>query len=194
EQLELMTAWPNLPQECWELAAQCDGLMRLLDEAVFSKSLPRETYWQRAMALILAKAADDSRSVIRLSKGGYGQQAAGLCRSIVEGAINALYIEKDPERRGRAFLHSMQSQNTLLIKRLSLHPVHEQLREAIEQVQRLEKEIEWPQNVRDRAYKVEEPNYSYDVVFLMLSQLLHSNVAALAGKLDLSDQEQFRIR
>src|SRR5262249_9180083 len=103
-------------------------------------------------------------------------------------------IDKSPEVRGHAFLKSIHPDNARLIRRLKLHPVHVETLAAIEQVQKLGQEAEWPQNVRDRAYDVSKPNYTYDVVFYMLSQLLHSNVAALASNLQLGRDEQFTIR
>src|SRR5262249_34365459 len=124
DQLELMSAWPQLPQLCWDLAGYCDNLLNLLEREIFSSPIPADTFFQRAIGLILAKAYNDARSAIRLSKAGYGPQAAGVCRSVVEGAINAEYIDKEPEDRSYAFLRSIHPENTRLIKRLTLHPVH----------------------------------------------------------------------
>jgi tRNA synthetases class II (D, K and N)/Family of unknown function (DUF5677) len=197
DQLGLMSAWPHLPQICWDLAAFCDQLANVVDKEVFDlPAVPSDTYLQRAMVLILVKALHDTRAAIRLAKAGYGYQAGTVARSIVEGAINSEYIEREPEPRSLAFLRSIDPANMRLIKRLSLHPVHDELAEAIRQARRAKPQqppVQWPDNLRQRAYAVREPNYSYDVVFLMLSQLSHSSVAALAGSLKLEDQDKFAI-
>src|SRR5260221_385238 len=70
------------------------------------------------MSLILAKAQDDSRAVIRLSKSGYGVQAAALSRSLIEAAINADYIQLNPLTNGKAYIRSLAESNQRLAKRM----------------------------------------------------------------------------
>ena len=194
DELELMSAYPNLPADAWVLAASCDELLRLLDDEVFSRAVPGENQLQKAMALILAKARDDARAATRLAKAGYGPQSAGLCRAVVEASINARYIERDPEARGEAFLRSIVEGNRRLADKLARHPVPADLKEAINEAQKVESESKWPRSVAERAYDAQKQNYHYDVVFFLLSQQLHSDVAALAGKVALPDLPQLKIR
>ncbi len=46
----------------------------------------------------------------------------------------------------------------------------------------------------ERAYAVQKPSYAYDVVFLMLSQILHSSPAALAGQLQQEGAQSFAMQ
>ncbi|MGB6599197.1 MAG: aspartate--tRNA ligase, partial [Candidatus Acidiferrum sp.] len=102
EELELMSAYPDLSSKDWALANLCDRLLALADRQIYASKLPVDTHFQQAMTLIVAKAHDDARAAIRLAKAGYGAESAGLCRSLVESAINSWYIKKDPEARGKA--------------------------------------------------------------------------------------------
>jgi len=180
EELELMAAWPELPSHCWSLAEFCDELVRTVGLECFGARQPVDTHFQQAMSLILAKAAADARGAIKLGKAGYGPQSAGLSRSLVEAAINSRYIERDPELRGDAFLKSIHDQNRRLANRIVKHGPSEEVRRAIQDAKNLETQSGWPENISVRAYDIERPNYSYDVVFLMLSQLVHSNVVSVA--------------
>src|SRR5216683_2685699 len=101
EELELMSAFPDLSSTDWTLANFCDRLLRFVDKDIFGTKLTIDTNFQQAMSLILAKAHDDARSAIRLAKAGYGPQSAVLCRSLVEATINSWYIRKVPEIRGK---------------------------------------------------------------------------------------------
>ena len=194
EELELMAAYPDLPAICWQLASFCDQLVRTVDNEVFSKRLPVDTHLQQATVLITRKARDDARAAIKLAKAGYGPQAAGLTRSIVEAAINCEYIMKDPEKSSGAFLRSIAEENAKLAKRLTPHVGGEEFERAIAEAMKLQEVSGWPWNVRDRAYAVSRPHYSYDVVFLMLSQLLHSSVSSLAGQLHEAQSGDWRLR
>ncbi len=194
EELELMGAYPNLPRDAWLLAGFCDELLRLLDGEVFTNPVAADTFFQRAMGLILAKARDDARAATRLAKAGYGPQSAGLCRSLVEASINSRYIEKEPEVRGEGFLKSIFAGNRRLAGKVSLHPVPQDVKQAINEAKKVESESKWPRNIAERAYDIEKPHYAYDVVFFLLSQQLHSDVAALAGQVGLTDLTQYKIR
>ena len=183
EELELMAAFPDLPSQCWQLASLCDRLVRTLDTDLFSKRRPVDTHLQQAMVLIATKARDDARGAVKLAKAGYGPQAAGLSRSLVEAGINSEYILGDPEKRGGAFLESINEENARLAKRLSPHGAPEGFEEAIKEAQQIQQKSGWPRNLSERAYAVSKPSYAYDVVFFMLSQLLHSSVSSMAGRL-----------
>jgi len=194
EELELMAAFPGLPPICWHLANLCDRLVRAFDREVFSRKLPVDTHQQQAMVLIATKARDDARGAIKLAKAGYGPQAAGLSRSIVEGAINAEFIMGDPEKRGGAFLKSVKEENLRLARRMTPHATTEEMKAAIDQVMKLQEQSGWPRNLGDRAHKIATPHYGYDVVFSMLSQLVHSSVSSVAGQLHESQAGDWRLR
>jgi len=194
EELELMSAFPDLPSFDWTLANFCDRLLRSVDADIFGARLPIDTNFQQAMSLILTKAHDDARSAVRLAKAGYGPQSAGLCRSLVEAAINSWYIRKDPATRGKQFLDSMNEEQIGLVKRLNLHPKSPEIQAAIEESVAIEKKSGWPRQLMERAYDVEKPNYTYDLVFFMLSQRVHSSVSSLVGGLHESDTGQWRLR
>jgi aspartyl-tRNA synthetase len=192
EELELMAAFPELPKRCWELADFCDQLLRVVEKDC-SGPLPVNTHFQQSMSLILAKGKADARAAVKLAKAGYGPQSAGLCRSLVEGSINSRYIEKDPEARGHAYLKSLHDQNRRLAKRLTAHGPSKQVEEAIREARKHAEESGWPENIRARAYDLAEPNYTYDIVFLMLSQMLHSNVSWVAGRLQQINPGQWAL-
>jgi hypothetical protein len=146
------------------------------------------------MVLVATKARDDARAAIKLAKAGYGPQAAGLSRSLVEAAINAEYIMGDPEKRGNAFLRSIKEENKRLAKRMMPHETSAEIKAAVDEALKLEEESGWPRNLGERAYKIATPHYGYDIVFFMLSQLLHSSVSSVAGQLHESDPGDWRLR
>lgn len=189
-----MSAFPLLPPKCWALASLCDRLLRLLEMEFFARLLPGDSSFQQAMALIAAKSRDDARSAIRLAKAGYGPESAGLCRSLVEAAINSEYIAKDPEERSRQFLLSILDQNRLLAKRLRSHETPAGVQSALEDVERIETQSGWPRTLAQRAHAVQDPSYHYDVVFLLLSQQIHASAAALAGQVWQEGPAQLAIR
>ena len=194
EQLELMSAWSELSDREWRLAHVCDELLAVTDREMFRMQLPADTNYQQATAMIVGKAHDDARSAIRLAKAGYGIQAAGLSRSLVEAAINLQYIEKDPEKHAAAFVSFMHSEQWKLSKRLRLHPVSQEVEDAFKAIQGMAHESTWPTSLQDRAYAVQKPSYAYDVVFLMLSQILHSSVSSLASRLGQDDEQSFSMK
>jgi aspartyl-tRNA synthetase len=194
EELELMGAFPNLPSTSWMLAGYCDSLLALLEHEVFALPVPAVNTFQRAMALILAKARDDARSAVRLAKAGYGPQSAGLCRSLVEASINSRYIEKDPSVRGNAFIKSINEQNRSLSKKLRSHTTPQDVLEAMAEAERTYVESGWPFRLADRAHDVENPSYTYDIVFQLLSQQLHSTVSSFAGQVRFDNDGGYRIR
>src|SRR6202041_748064 len=106
DELELLAAWPELSDREKLLAEHFSGLLDLVDEVFFGRSLEWNNAFQEAMAIILTKSYNDSQSSLQLSRAGYGLQAAQLCRSIVEGAANGEFIALDPEKWAIAFLKS----------------------------------------------------------------------------------------
>jgi hypothetical protein len=194
EQLELMAAWPELSEREWKLARLCDDLLEAVTEEVLHKKLPVDTSLQQASAVILGKAWNDAKAAVKLAKAGYGVQAAAVSRSLVEATINLRYIEKDPENRAEAFLRLMGEENRKLIRRVKLHPVSKETQDAIDRIPDSPKGSLWPASIMERAYDVQKPYYDYDVVFPMLSQLLHSTPPAMAGQLKEDGQQQFRMQ
>ena len=168
--------------------------MALLEREVFAHPVPADDVFQRAMALILAKARDDARGAVRLAKAGYGPQSAGLCRSLVEASINSRYIEKDPFKRGNAFIKSINEQNRSLSKKLRAHTAPQDVVEAMAEAERTYEASGWPFRLVDRAHAVEDPSYTYDIVFQLLSQQLHSTVSSLAGQVQFGNDGGYRIR
>jgi aspartyl-tRNA synthetase len=194
EQLELIAAWPELTDREWKLARLCDDLLEAVTKEILSRNLPVDTSYQQASAVILGKAWNDAKAAVKLVKAGYGVQAAGVSRSLVEAAINLRYIEKDPENRATAFLRLMDEENRRLIARVKLHPVSQETQEAIDRMQGVAQKSSWPMSIMERAYAVQKPSYDYDVVFPMLSQLLHSTPPAMVGQLRQDGQQQFRLQ
>lgn len=194
EQLELMAAWPELSEREWKLARLCDDLLKAVTDEVLTKSLPADTSHQRASALILGKAWNDARAAVKLAKAGYGVQAAGITRSLVEALINLQYIQKDPENRAKAFIERMEYENQKLFAGLKKHPMSQEVQSAFDQMRRISEKSKWPQSIMERAYDVRQPSYDYDVVFPMLSQLLHSTPPALVGQLRQVSEQNFQMQ
>ena len=194
EALEIMAAYPRLIKQNWGLAELCDGLTSLVDRKIFQGLQRRETHFQQAMSLIVSKAFDDARAVARLSKSGYGLQGAGLSRSLVEAAINSLYIDLEPEPRGEAYLKSLRESNKRLVRGLTPHANTAEMQEVIGNFEVINTKSGWPSRLIERADAVGRPMYLYDVVYLMLSQLVHSDVASVAGKLTEDSQGNFIIQ
>jgi hypothetical protein len=111
----------------------------------------------------------------------------------VESAINSRYIELDPEVNATKFLKSLPEQNKLLARRLTSHDVPSEIQAAIDKASAIEQDSGWPRNLRERACAVESPSFTYDVVFLMLSQLVHSDIASLAGQVKIAGNDQLRV-
>jgi hypothetical protein len=168
--------------------------MEAITEEVLHKELPVDTSVQQASAVILGKAWNDAKAAVKLAKAGYGVQAAAVSRSLVEATINLRYIEKDPGKRAAAFLRLMDEENRKLIRRVKLHPVSKETQDAIDRIPETPKSNSWPTSVMERAYDVQRPHYDYDVVFPMLSQLLHSTPPALAGQLKEGGQQKFLMQ
>ncbi len=194
EQLELMAAWAELSDREWRLAHLCDELLAEASRRILDRALPADTSYQQAVSLILGKAMNDGRAAVKLAKAGYGTQAAGLSRSLVEAAINVQYIAKDPENRAGAFLALMNDEKLKLYKRLRAHSPSKEVEDAFTQSGTTEQKSVWPPSIMERAYAVEKPSYAYDIVFLMLSQLLHSTPSALAGQLRQRGEQQFLMQ
>jgi hypothetical protein len=194
EELELMAAWPELSDREWKLARLCDDLLRVVSEEILHKDLPIDTSHQQVTVFILGKAYNDARAAIKLAKAGYGTQAAGVCRSLVESLINLKYIGTNPEDHALAFINLKNDENQKLVARLKMHPVSQEVESAIGQIQGMSERSGWPTNVRDRAYAAQKPSYDYDVVFLMLSQLLHSTPGSIAGQIKQKGEQQFLMQ
>ncbi len=178
DELELMSAFAGLPSSDWSLAYICDGLLKTIEKDCLNVALPVDSSFQKAMALIITKANADGRAAVKLAKSGYGRQAAGLCRSLVEASINARYIQKDPENRGEAFLKSVHDHKPRLAKMLQLHNPSKEVTDALKEMDQTQTDSGWPRNIRERAHAVERPSYSYDLVFPMLSLQVHSTATS----------------
>jgi len=194
EELELMTAYPHLDSHNWALANVCDRLWNAVERETKGSNLPVDTSFQQAMSLILAKSHDDARAVIFLSKSGYGVQAAALSRSLIEAAINAAFIQLDPENRGRAFIKSLQDSNRRLAKRMKPHASTSEVQNLIKTAEDIQSESGWPRSLAQRADSLPKPNYLYDVAYFMVSQLIHSDISATAGRLSEGISGQFRLQ
>jgi len=196
EELEIMAAYPNLDNHNWALANLCDRLWNAVERETSGRNLPVNTSFQQAISLILAKSHDDARAVIRLSKSGYGVQAAGLSRSLIEAAINSAYIELKPEDHGRAFTKSLRDSNQRLAKRMKLHTStdEDEVLNLIKTAEDIQAESGWPRTLSERADLLPKPNYLYDVAYFMVSQLLHSDIAAVAGRLSEGSAGQFSLQ
>jgi hypothetical protein len=197
EELELMGAWPNLPAKHWELANFCDRLIRLLERDLLKKkeNLACETDFQTAMAFIVANSRDDARSAVRLAKAGYGPEAAGLCRSLVEAAINSEYIAQAPTERASQYLRTVPEFNSVLIKKLKRHA---QSADALHAARIPDDTSEvasgWPKSLAERAHAVQKPSYAYDVVFSMLSQQVHASASAMTPDVKLLGPDCLAVR
>ena len=186
-ELGLLVAYHGLDRTCWDLANYADRLTDLIDIEVFGEGsgdgiVGADTSFQQAMALILVKARDDARAAVQLAKAGYGVQSAGVCRSIVESSINARYIDGDRERRAAAFLMSVAEDTKKLGKSLGRHHTDEETAELIREAQRIEEKSGWPRQVIERVRAVEESSYTYEIVFHLLSQIVHSKASSSAGR------------
>jgi hypothetical protein len=131
---------------------------------------------------------------VRLAKAGYGPEAAGLCRSLVEAAINSQYIAKDSETRSWQFLRSVNEQNDLLARRIKFHHDSPDFQAVFHQLDKIAVQSGWPKSLAERAYAVQKPSYAYDVVFNLLSQQVHASAAALAGQIRLDSPINMTIR
>jgi aspartyl-tRNA synthetase len=194
EELEIMAAYPGLEDQNWALAHLCDRLTVLVNKRIFDSIFPKDTHFQQSMSLIISKARDDARAVIRLSKSGYGLQAAGLSRSLVESAINSLYIGLNPETHGDAYLRSIRESNRRLVRGLTPHADTPQMQAIIEMAENIDAESGWPRRLIERVDAIGRPMYLYDVVYLMLSQILHGDIASVAGRLREDPDGNFAIQ
>ena len=95
---------------------------------------------------------------------------------------------------GGRFLKSLPEQNKLLAKRLTSHEVPSEIQAAMDEASAIEQKSGWPRSLRERACAVENPSFTYDVVFLMLSQLVHSDLASLAGQVKIHGNDQMKVR
>src|SRR5205085_2594278 len=105
-----------------------------------------------------------------------------LCRSLVESTINCLYVKADPEARARAFVHSITPDVQKLAEKLRRTSPTQEVLEAFEKAEQLTKQAGWPRTVRERLQAIPEPDRStYDLLFTMLSQVVHSSVSSVSG-------------
>jgi aspartyl-tRNA synthetase len=186
EELELMAAFADLPTRCWELAELCDKLLRTVQNSLLHEPIPANTYLQQAMSLIITKAWADGRSAVKVAKAGYGPQAAGLSRSVVEAAINTAYIQEDPELRARAFLDSDREWKARFVRTIRPYLTDPQELAKLEGIrEEIGKKSGWPQRIADRAHQVKELTirHAYDVTFQLLSDAVHSGLRRAAGNL-----------
>jgi aspartyl-tRNA synthetase len=186
EELELMAAFPGVPPLVWELAETCDRLLNEVEETLLRAPIPADTKFQQAMSLIVTKAWADGRGTVKLAKAGYGTQATGLSRSIVEAAINSVYIQTDPERRASSYLASHADRNLRYAKVLRRYVTDA---ESLATLTSIEEQVAaksgWPSSIADRAHAVNDPliHHSYDVTFQLLSDPIHSGLSRAASDL-----------
>ncbi len=183
DELEILAAFPQLDSLNSTLAGLCDRLMSMIERGVTSQILPADTHFQQAMSMLVAKSQDDARAVTKLARAGYGLAAAALSRSLVETALNSAYIELDPEKHADAYLTSIDRSNKKLAARLSRHVSTEEVRMLTAEAETLSAESGWPRTLKERVNALPQPVYLYDVVYLMLSQIIHGDVASVAGRL-----------
>jgi hypothetical protein len=186
EELELMAAFPGLPALIWEIAELCDRLLNEVEEILLHSPISVDAYFQQAMSLIVTKAWADGRAVVKLAKAGYGPQASGLSRSIVEAAINSAFIQESPDIRARAYLASYSErkvQNAKILRRYVTEVDDLAALDSIEQ--KIAEKSGWPQRIADRAHAVNDPliRHAYDVTFQLLSDPIHSGLGQAASVL-----------
>ena len=194
DELELMGSYPFLPSHYWVLAGYCDKLIRMLERDVFAQQKGGRSLFQRAMGVIAAMARNDARAAVRLAKAGYGPEAAALCRSLVETAINSEYIALAPEVNARQFLLSANDQARILARRVKQHAATEEVQEAMQEAQSISISSGWPRTLAERAHAVHKPSYAYDVVFSLLSYQVHAAVSGQAGQISLDSEMNAKIR
>jgi aspartyl-tRNA synthetase len=180
DELEILAAWPGLSEREWRLSGFCDQLLKIIEREVFTKDLPWNEAFQTAMAIILTKGYNDSKGAVRLAKAGYGGQAAALCRSIVEGAINSDYLYGDTNLRSTAFLKSIGPDSYRILNQLKKTPNIEQVEEAFRKAGMLSDNAGWPKIVRQRLGDIPNAD-TYYLVFSTLSQMVHSGIGSVAG-------------
>ncbi len=151
DELEILTAFPGLDSFNRSLSVLCDRLAGLVEREGDSHPLPIDTYFQQAMALMFAKSRDDARAVIKLSKAGYGLQAAGLSRSLVETAINSAYIELLPEEHGGSYINSIGESKRKLAQRGTPHYSTEKFQKLFGEIEEMSQRSGWPRTLRERA-------------------------------------------
>jgi len=182
------TFW-NLNAEHWKLIAFCERLLKMVEDVIVNRQFKYEKTFQKAVAIILAKGYTDAEAVVTLAKSGYGREAATLCRPIVEGAINCLYIAADPDKRSWAFLKSIAPDVRKLAEKLRRTSSSEEILEAFEKADQLTKESGWPRTVTERLRALGPGYEAYDLVFTMLSQVVHSSVSSISGAYEETERE-----
>ncbi|MGH9521706.1 MAG: aspartate--tRNA ligase, partial [Terriglobales bacterium] len=183
EELYLMPAFYGLSPENRKLLKTCDLVLDFLHKELFGRDFPQDTPLQAATALIFAKTFGDAEAIVRLARAGYGAQAAGLCRSILESAVNIRFItEKDSAARALAFLKSASPDIQRLATKLRRSSSQAEVIAVFEKAQQLGRESLWPPNVKDRMQALHPGElHTYDLLYSMFSQVIHSSVSSLAG-------------
>src|SRR5260370_3457672 len=74
------------------------------------------------------------------------------------------------------------------------HATTDELRELVTAAENLQKESGWPRTLAERASFLPKPNYLYDVAYFMVSQLVHSDIAATAGRLSQGNTGEFKLQ
>jgi aspartyl-tRNA synthetase len=193
-ELELMSAWWGLEKQDWELAYACDEVLSYVEREVFGHPLPYDTAFQRAMNFILARAVDDARGAVHLAKAGYGVQAGAVCRSLLEGAINASYIAGDPEARATEFLGTIEKEAHHLARSILAHGVTGRDHPVLAKGLSITVSTTWPRTIQERIEKAGEMRANYKLMFAMLSQLVHPSINVFAERFERTKESQFSLR
>jgi aspartyl-tRNA synthetase len=181
DELELVSTWPRLSERERTLADQCGSLLKTVDQLFFGQPLQWETYFQQAMAVILAKAYNDAHAAVQLAKAGYALQAAALCRSIVEAAGNSQWIAQDPESRARAFLSSVGGEAKRLAGKIHSSAQSKESLDALEKASSIAADAGWPRTATERFKALGPDAPSFELVFSMLSQFVHPSASSISG-------------
>jgi hypothetical protein len=181
DQLELMAAWPHLSTEDWSIAKLCDDLFSAIDYELGRLSkLQKANPWELAFLCILSKGYNDGRAAVRLAKSGYGPQAAALSRAVLEGAINARFVEFDTQKNGPKLLATIKQETFQLASDLltrnpsfaSIGVIHD----AIERPP----DSSWP-SLAERLDEVGEHRARFEAAWTALSDFAEYRIGSLAS-------------
>jgi hypothetical protein len=87
----------------------------------------------------------------------------------------------------------IREQNRVIAKKRMLHDPPPEVADAIKEASKIEAESGWPSSIRDRAYAVKKPNEQYDIVFTMLSSIVHSAASSTTRKIQEAQPGQWRV-
>jgi hypothetical protein len=179
--LGLMPTFWALTPDHWKLIKVAERVIAIFEKLIIGPTFQYRSDFQRAMVVIAARGYNDAKAALRLIKSGYGHQAAGVCRSIVEGSINALYIQAKPETRAKAFLQSVTPEIHRMAHKLKRTSPSEEVMAAFEKAMEYSDSGQWPKQASQRIREVVGENSGLELVYTMLSQVVHSSISSAAG-------------